>query len=118
MYRKFLKAKIHRAMVTDKNLRYEGSLTLDAELMEKAGLLPYEAVWIYNLNNGARFETYLIPGGKGEVILNGGAARLGEVGDELIIVAYAWLEDKELPYFKTRLLYLKEGNEIAQIKHV
>ncbi|MGB9762336.1 MAG: aspartate 1-decarboxylase [Caldimicrobium sp.] len=118
MYRKFLKAKIHKASVTNKNLYYEGSLTLDSEIMEKAGLLPYEVVWVYNLNNGARFETYLIPGEKGEVILNGASARLGEIGDNLIIVSYAWISEADLPNFKTRLVYLKEGNEIAQIKNV
>ncbi len=118
MYRKFLKAKIHNAVITDKNLHYEGSLTLDSEIMDKADLLPYEAVWIYNLNNGARFETYLIPGKKGEVILNGAAARLGEVGDKIIIVSYAWIDDEDLSIFKTKLIYLKENNEIAQIKHV
>lgn len=118
MYRKFLKAKIHNAVITGKSLQYEGSLTLDTEIMEKAGLLPYEAVWIYNLNNGARFETYLIPGEKGEVILNGAAARLGEVGDTIIIVSYAWVDDKDFSIFKTKLVYLKEGNEVAQIKNV
>lgn len=118
MYRKLLKAKIHQAVITDKNLYYEGSLTLDREIMEKAGLLPFEAVWIYNLNNGARFETYLLEGEKGEVILNGAAARLGETGDRIIIVAYAWIEDRELPYFKTRLLYLNEKNEVTQIKSI
>lgn len=118
MYRKLLKAKIHQAAITDKNLYYEGSLTLDREIMEKAGLLPFEAVWIYNLNNGARFETYLLEGEKGEVILNGAAARLGETGDRIIIVAYAWVADNELPYFKTRLLYLNEKNEVSQIKNL
>lgn len=118
MLRKLLKAKIHQAVITDKNLYYEGSLTLDREIMEKAGLLPFEAVWIYNLNNGARFETYLLEGEKGEVILNGAAARLGECGDRIIIVAYAWVEEAELPYFKTRLLYLNEKNEVTQVKNL
>jgi len=118
MLRKFLRVKIHGARVTGKNLHYEGSLTLDEGIMEKAGLLPFEAVWIYNLNNGERFETYLIPGGKGEVVLNGAASRLGEVGDELIIVAYTYIDDRDFPIFKPRLLYLKEENEIAQIKSV
>ncbi len=116
MKRKFLRVKIHQAVVTGKNLFYEGSLTLDREIMEKAGLLPYEAVWVYNLNNGERFETYLIEGEKGEVILNGASARLGEIGDKLIIVAYAYVDEGELPYFRTRLIYLNEKNEITQIK--
>ncbi|MCS7150659.1 MAG: aspartate 1-decarboxylase [Caldimicrobium sp.] len=116
MLRKMLKVKIQQATVTDKNLYYEGSLTLDKEIMDRAGLLPFEAVWIYNINNGARFETYLIEGEKGQVILNGAAARLGEVGDQLIIAAYAWVGEGDLPYFKTRIIYLKEQNEIQQIK--
>lgn len=118
MLRKFLKAKIHQATITDKNLNYEGSLTLDREIMEKAGLLPMEAVWVYNLNNGERFETYLIEGEKGEIILNGASARLGEVGDRIIIVSYSWISDAELPFFKTKLLYLNEKNEITQIKTI
>ncbi|MFN3406115.1 MAG: aspartate 1-decarboxylase [Caldimicrobium sp.] len=116
MFRKLLKVKIHQAKVTDKNLHYEGSLTLDKELMEKAGLLPFESVWVYNLNNGARFETYLIEGEKGQVILNGAAARLGEIGDLLIIASYAWVSDQDLPHFKTRVIYLNEANEIQQVK--
>lgn len=118
MYRKLLKAKIQLARVTEKNLYYEGSLTLDKEIMEKANLLPFEAVWVYNLNNGHRFETYLIEGEKGQVILNGPSARLGEIGDPLIIVAYAWVGEAELPYFRTRIIYLKDGNEIYQVKSV
>lgn len=116
MLRKFLRAKIHQATVTDKNLNYEGSLTLDKEIMEKAGLLPFESIWIYNLNNGARFETYLIEGEKGQVILNGAAARLGEIGDKLILVSYAWVEERDLPHFKIKLLYLNENNEVIQLK--
>ncbi len=116
VFRKFLRVKIRGGRITGKNLHYEGSLTLDKEIMEKAGLLPCEAVWIYNLNNGARLETYLIEGEKGEIILNGAAARLGEIGDEVIIVSYAWIDDRELPYFKARLIYLNEKNEIIQSK--
>ncbi len=115
---KVLKSKIHTAVITDKNLYYEGSLTLDRELMEKAGLKPFEAVWVYNLNNGARFETYLIKGKKGEVILNGASARLGEPGDKIIIVSYAWLKEEELSDFKTTLLFLDEKNTIKEIKKV
>lgn len=116
MRRKFLRVKIHQAVVTGKNLYYEGSLSLDREIMERAGLLPNEAVWIFNLNNGERFETYLIEGEKGEVILNGASARLGEVGDRLIIVAYAYVDEKELSNFQPRLVFLNERNEIIEIK--
>ncbi|PMP65137.1 MAG: aspartate 1-decarboxylase [Thermodesulfobacterium geofontis] len=113
---KLLKSKIHLATITGKNLFYEGSLTLDREIMEKAGLKPLEAVWVYNLNNGERFETYVIEGNKGEVILNGAAARLGEVGDKIIIVSYAWVAEEELKNFKITLVYLEEKNEIKEIK--
>ncbi len=116
MYIKLVKAKIHQATVTNKNLHYEGSITIDREIMEKAGLRPFEAVWVYNLNNGERFETYVIEGSKGEIILNGAAARLGEVGDKLIIVAFAWVSEEALPHYKTRLLYLNEKNEITATK--
>jgi len=120
MYRRFLKAKIHRARITGKELLYEGSLTLDAELLRAAGLSPFEAVWVYNLSNGARFETYVIEGraGSGEVILNGAAARLGEIGDEVIIVAYAWVAEGELGNFRVRLVYVEEGNRIREVKEV
>ncbi len=115
MFLKVLKSKIHFAKVTDKNLYYEGSLTLDRELMRKAELKPFEAVWIYNLNNGNRFETYLIEGEKGEVILNGAAARLGEVGDKIIIVSYAWVSEEELQNFKAKILFLDEDNRIKEL---
>ncbi len=90
-----LKSKIMRARVTGTELYYEGSLTLDPRLMEAAGMLPHERVQVVNLNNGARFETYLITSrqrGGGEVILNGPAARLGYVGDEVIILTYAAMD--------------------------
>lgn len=85
-----LRCKIHGARVTRANLEYEGSLTLDAELFERAGFVPYEKVMVANINNGQRFETYVIRGEKGprEVGLNGGAARLGSVGDRLIVLAF------------------------------
>ena len=92
-----LKSKIQRARVTGTELYYEGSLTLDPLLMEAAGMLPHELVQVVNLNNGARFDTYLIRGkqrGSGEVILNGPAARLGYVGDEVIILTYAAMDEE------------------------
>uniref|UniRef100_A0A7V4JR85 Aspartate 1-decarboxylase n=1 Tax=Thermodesulfobacterium geofontis TaxID=1295609 RepID=A0A7V4JR85_9BACT len=116
MFIKLLKSKIHLATVTGKNLFYEGSLTLDKEIMEKANLKPFEAVWIYNLTNGKRFETYVIEGNKGEVILNGAAARLGEIGDKIIIVSYTWVSQEKIKDFKTLLVYLTERNEIKEIK--
>ncbi|HFC97697.1 MAG TPA: aspartate 1-decarboxylase [Thermosulfurimonas dismutans] len=118
MYRKFLKSKLHRIRVTGCELYYEGSLTLDPALMEAAGLAPLEAVWVYNLTNGARFETYVIRGepGSGEVILNGAAARLGQVGDEIIVVAYAWVPEEALADFRARLVYVDENNRIREVK--
>jgi len=116
MFVKVLRAKLHTLTVTGKNLFYEGSLTLDENLMNAAGLYPFEAIWVYNLNNGKRFETYLIPGGKGEVFLNGAAARMGEVGDELIVVSYAWIDKSELKDFSPVIVYVK-NNQISSIKN-
>jgi len=97
MRRTLLKSKIHRARVTDANLNYEGSLTIDADLMEAADILPYEQVKVYNIHNGARFDTYAIagPAGKGQICLNGAAARLGAPGDLIIIATYADYDQAE-----------------------
>jgi aspartate 1-decarboxylase len=94
-----LKSKIHRATITDANLNYNGSLTVDEELMEKANLIEYEQVSVVNVNNGARFETYLIKGKRGnrDICLNGAAARLGQVGDKVIIMAYCQIENSKIP---------------------
>src|SRR5262245_49497758 len=95
MHVHLLKSKIHRAQVTASSLEYEGSLTISSDLMEKAGLLPYERVLCSNLANGERFETYVIPGerGSGEIVLNGATAHLGRVGDRLTIMSYTFVED-------------------------
>jgi len=92
-----LKGKIHRAVITDKKLHYEGSITIDPVLYEAAKMRPYEQVQVLNVNNGARFETYVIEGerGSGAVCLNGAAARLGEPGDHVIILAYAQMTPEE-----------------------
>ena len=97
MMRTMLKSKIHRATVTEANLNYEGSITIDSALMKAADILPGEKVEVFNVNNGLRFETYAIEGkkGSGVVCLNGPAARAGCVGDEVIVVAYALLEEGE-----------------------
>lgn len=94
-----LKSKIHRATITDANLNYIGSLTVDLDLMDAAGMIEYQQVAVVNINNGARLETYLINGkrGSGEICLNGAAARLGEPGDKIIIMTYALAEEKEIP---------------------
>jgi aspartate 1-decarboxylase len=98
MRRTMCKSKIHRATVTDANLAYEGSITLDPVLMEAADLLEYEQVHVVDINNGARFETYVIQGaaGRGDVVLNGAAARLVQPGDKVIIMSYASYDAAEL----------------------
>ncbi len=118
MLEKFLKSKIHRARITGRDLEYEGSLTLDPDLMDAADLSPFESVWIYNISNGARFETYIIPGerGKREVALNGAAARLGEIGDKIIIAAYAWYSPDEIDSAVVKLVFVDEENRIKDIK--
>ncbi len=116
MYRSMLKSKIHRATITDANLHYEGSLGLDEELIEQAGLLPFEQVMIYNISNGERFETYVIKGkkGSGEVCLNGAAARKGLPGDLIIIAAYAWVREDELDQGGTVQVWVDEKNHVTK----
>lgn len=120
MWRLMCKSKIHRAIVTETNLHYEGSLTLDVALMEAAGLLPFEQVHVLNLNNGERFETYLIEGerGSGVVGVNGAAARLVQVGDPIIVLAYAWVAEEQLPDFRDRIVFVDEGNRILRVQVV
>ncbi|MCS6884286.1 MAG: aspartate 1-decarboxylase [Acidobacteriota bacterium] len=110
-----LKSKIHRARLTGKNLDYEGSLTIDAELMELANIHNYEKVQVVNVNNGSRLETYAIEGrrGSGEIVLNGAAARWGEIGDLVIILTYAQLEEHELTSYQPRIILVDEKNRIA-----
>ncbi len=116
MLRCILRAKIHIATVTESNLSYEGSITIDAAILKKAGILPYEQVMISNLNNGERFETYVIPGRKGEVCLNGPTARKGIVGDKIIIFCYSYVEDSKLKEFKPKIVLLNEKNKILTVK--
>lgn len=116
MLRCILRAKIHIATVTESNLSYEGSITLDEAIVKKAGILPYEQVMVSNLNNGERFETYVIPGKKGEVCLNGPTARKGIVGDKIIIFCYSYIEDSRLKGFKPRIVILDEENKILSVK--
>ncbi|WP_411822100.1 aspartate 1-decarboxylase [Leptospira sp. 'Mane'] len=107
------KAKIHRAIVTEAELHYEGSLTVDQDLMDLAGMRPYEQVSVVNVNNGARFETYLIVGerGSGTICLNGAAARLGMKGDKVIIITYGQIEEKELSKdYKPQIVFVDENN--------
>ncbi len=120
MVRTLLKSKIHRITITGADLHYEGSLTLDEAIMEAANLVPFEKIEIYNVNNGKRFSTYVIPGIRygGECILNGAAARLGHYGDILIIASYANVEDKDLKDFIIDLVYMDENNNIKEHKKV
>ena len=110
--RVMLKSKIHRARVTNANIDYEGSITIDRRLMEIADILPYERVEVLNINNGARFDTYAIEGEKGEICLNGAAARLAVKGDIVIILTYTYVEDKEAPNIVPKLMYVDEKNAI------
>lgn len=114
MNRVMCKSKIHRATVTDANLEYEGSITLDAELMLAADVREFEQVHVVDLNNGARFETYVIRGepGSGDVVLNGAAARLVQPGDRVIIISYASYAEDELRDFRPRLVFVDAANRI------
>jgi aspartate 1-decarboxylase len=108
------KSKIHRATITDANLHYEGSATIDTGLLEAADILPYEKVQIVNINNGHRFETYVIEGerGSGAICLNGAAARLGEPGDMVIVISYAEVDDIEAREWEPKTIFVDEHNRI------
>lgn len=114
MKRRILHAKIHRAVVTDANLNYTGSIELPEDLMEAADILEFEQVEVVNINNGARFETYVIRGERGSrnICLNGAAARLGLAGDRIIIMSYVDLEAAEIATHRPRIIVLNENNEI------
>lgn len=118
MLRQMLKCKIHRATITESELNYEGSITIDRELIEAAGMLPYEQVMISNLNNGERFITYVLPGdkGSGTVCLNGPTARKGVVGDKVIIFCYAHYNEQELEGYKPKVVKVDEKNRVEQIR--
>ncbi|MEK7274925.1 MAG: aspartate 1-decarboxylase [Candidatus Desantisbacteria bacterium] len=113
MFRTMCKSKIHRVTITDANLYYTGSITIDEALMEAADILPGERVQIVNLNNGTRVETYVLEGvrNSGCICLNGAAARWGMVGDIIIIISYAMLEDKEARGFVPKVIFVNERNE-------
>lgn len=114
MFVTMLKAKIHRATLTDANLHYEGSLTVDLDLLEAANIQVYEKVHVVNVTNGNRLETYTIEGkrGSGEICLNGAAARLGHVGDLLIVIAYAQMTEDKAKTFKPTIVLVDEKNKI------
>jgi aspartate 1-decarboxylase len=114
-----LKSKIHRATITEADLNYEGSLTIDKNLLEAVDLHPYERVMVYNINNGERFDTYAIEGeaGSGVIGLNGAAARKGLIGDKIIIVSYAFFAEDELQDYSPKIVLLTESNQIKQWLH-
>ncbi len=114
--RHVLRAKIHRATVTGANLDYEGSISIDERLLEAGNFVLFEKVDIYNVNNGNRFSTYVIPGKAGEIALNGAAARLCMPGDIIIIASYVDVEEDELPCFKPYLVYVDKNNNILEVK--
>lgn len=116
MQRIMLKSKIHRATVTDANLDYEGSITIDEVLMKAADIIPFEQVKIYNISNGNRFETYAIKGerGSGTICLNGAAARKAHRGDLLIIATYVSMEEEELKGFSPKLVLVDEENKMVK----
>jgi aspartate 1-decarboxylase len=111
-----LKSKIHRATVTDGNIDYEGSITIDTRLMEEADILPYEQVQVLNINNGARFSTYAIEGkpGSGDICLNGAAARLAVKGDLVIILTYTDMADEAARHYRPKIVHVDEKNSIVK----
>jgi aspartate 1-decarboxylase len=113
-----LKSKIHRATITDSNIDYEGSVTIDRKLMEVADILPYEQVQVLDINNGSRFTTYAIEGGPGEVCVNGAAARLVSLGDLVIILSYCHLSDEEARVFRPTLVHVDANNVITSVRRI
>jgi aspartate 1-decarboxylase len=115
----FLVAKIHRATVTGTDIEYEGSIAIDEEIIEKAGLRVFQQVEVYNINNGARFSTYVLPwprASKG-IVVNGAAARLVQPGDKIIIAAFALIAEKELDSLNAVIVSMGNGNDIDKITH-
>jgi aspartate 1-decarboxylase len=117
MQRQMLKSKIHRATVTDCDLHYAGSITIDPELMQAADLLPHELVHVLDIDNGARFETYVIEGqpGSGEIQANGAAARLVERGDRVIVLAYGLFSEDELAEHRPSVVHVDARNQIVHV---
>ncbi len=117
MTREMFRAKIHRATVTMAELYYEGSITIDEDLLKTADILPHEKVQVVNLNNGSRLDTYALvgPAGSGMICLNGPAARLGAIGDEVIIIAYSQMSDEEARKHKPKIVLVDKNNKISKI---
>ncbi len=119
MFRTLMKSKLHRGTITAANLHYVGSITIDADLMDAANLLPNEKVQVVDIDNGARLETYVIPGerGSGDLCLNGAAARLVQPGDKIIVISYGVYTDAEARQHQPVVLVLDETNRAAPISH-
>jgi aspartate 1-decarboxylase len=119
MMREMLRAKIHRITVTEADVDYEGSITIDAALMAACAMVPYERVDVYDVDNGHRFSTYLIPGepNSGACCVNGAAARLVEVGDRLIVCAYCRVPEAEVASHQPQILLVDEDNRLREKKH-
>jgi aspartate 1-decarboxylase len=117
MTREMFKSKIHRATVTMAELYYEGSITIDSELLKTADILPYEKVQVVNINTGSRLETYTLEGppGSGMICLNGPAARLGTVGDEVIIITYTQMAEAEAKQHKPKVVLVDKNNKVSQV---
>ena len=117
MTREMFRSKIHRATVTMAELYYEGSITIDKDLLETADILPHEKVQVVNVNNGSRLDTYTMegPAGSGMICLNGPAARLGAVGDEVIIIAYSQMSDEEAHNHKPKIILVNKENKVSKI---
>ncbi len=118
MNRQMLRSKLHRISVTECNVEYEGSLTLDPDLMREAGMVPYERIDVYDVDNANRFSTYLIEGesGGGDCCVNGAAAHLVRVGDKLILASYCVVEDKDVATHQPQIVIVGEGNRIKETK--
>jgi len=119
MKRTLLRSKIHRAAVTDANADYEGSITIDSDLMKAAGLVEYELVHIADVTSGARLETYVMtgPAGSGVICMNGAAARVVNVGDSIIIMAYGQVEEPLPADFRPEIVLVDENNRIREVRH-
>lgn len=117
MFRTMMKSKIHRATVTEANLNYVGSITIDEDLLDTVDMLPHEKVQVVNNNNGARLETYIIAGprGSGVICLNGAAARLVHPGDTVIIISYAMMSDEESRQYEPRIAILDKANKVQSL---
>ncbi|MGG0716723.1 aspartate 1-decarboxylase [Robertmurraya massiliosenegalensis] len=119
MFRTMMNGKIHRARVTEANLNYVGSITIDEEILEAVGMVPNEKVQIVNNHNGARFETYIIPGKRGSrvICINGAAARLVQEGDVVIIISYALVAEEKLSTHQPKVAIMNENNDIVELLH-